>query len=137
MKVCSLTTGIPSARASSALPDRESGSAATTTVVWRLTDDCCRSILGDPASNVAVENRAVTDVRGGLLDAAVGFGLRVAAPLIVVRHVPPWRRHTRVPEGKPGHSQHALRGLDLPVVKVDELGQRCRNDQPSLRTVGN
>jgi hypothetical protein len=38
MKVCSLTTGIPSARASSAFPDRESGSAATTTVVSRLTE---------------------------------------------------------------------------------------------------
>jgi hypothetical protein len=26
-------------------------------------------------------------------------------------------------EGKPGHSRQALRGLGLPVVKVDELGQ--------------
>jgi hypothetical protein len=36
-------------------------------------------------ADVAVENRAVTDVRGGLLDddAAVGFDLRVASPLIV------------------------------------------------------
>ena len=57
-------------------------------------------------ADVAVdENRAVTEVRGGLLDdAGVGFELRVATPLIVVRHVPRCR-HLRAPEGKPGHSQ--------------------------------
>jgi hypothetical protein len=32
----------------------------------------------------------VTQLRGGLLDeAAIGFELRIATPLIVVRHVPP------------------------------------------------
>ena len=35
-------------------------------------------------ADVAVENRAVTEVRGGLLDdAAVGFELRVATRVIV------------------------------------------------------
>ena len=51
-------------------------------------------------ADVAVENRAVTEVRGGLLDdAAVGFELRLATPLIVVGRVPPGRRYSRAPEG--------------------------------------
>jgi hypothetical protein len=70
-------------------------------------------------ADVAIENRAVTEVRGGLLDdVAVGFELRVAAPLIVIRHVPPDVVTHGRPRGSRATASMRSVGLDLPVVKV-------------------
>jgi hypothetical protein len=81
IKVCSLTTGIPSARASSALPDRESGSAAAT-VVLRLTEVVMRrpgglglsGDLGAAALHLAGEDDLVAGVQGEAADVELLFG---------------------------------------------------------------
>src|SRR4051794_35268200 len=82
MKVCSLTTGIRSARASSALPDRESGSAAAATVVLRLTEVIVRrpgglGLSGDfgaAALHLAGEDDLVAGVQGESTDVELLFG---------------------------------------------------------------
>ncbi len=65
-------------------------------------------------ADVAVENRAVTEVRGGLLDdAAVGFELRLATPLIVVGRVPPDVDTRGRPRGSRATASQAPHGLGL------------------------